>query len=95
MGHDLERSRGRWYPKLDVQAGAGTDAHSSDLTRDNDEDNDWDGRTEAGVYLRQRLHDGGEALQRRIGHAYQGWCRGCLGTGASPRFPPWWSIDAT
>ena len=61
VGHDLERSRGRWYPKLDVQAGAGTDAHSSDLTRDNDEDNDWDGRTEAGVYLRQRLYDGGEA----------------------------------
>lgn len=61
VGHDLERSRGRWYPKLDVQAGGGTDAYSSELTRDSEEDNDWDGRTEASVSLRQRLYDGGEA----------------------------------
>ncbi|HEO1529269.1 TPA: TIGR03757 family integrating conjugative element protein [Pseudomonas aeruginosa] len=26
----------------------------------------------AAALVRQRLHDGGEALQRRIGHAYQG-----------------------
>jgi len=27
---------------------------------------------QAATLVRQRLHDGGEALQRRIGHAYQG-----------------------
>ena len=27
---------------------------------------------QAPALVRQRLHDGGEALQRRIGHAYQG-----------------------
>lgn len=27
---------------------------------------------QAAAAVRQRLHDGGEALQRRIGHAYQG-----------------------
>ena len=27
---------------------------------------------QAAAVVRQRLHDGGEALQRRIGHAYQG-----------------------
>ena len=27
---------------------------------------------QAAALVRQRLHDGGEALQRRIGHAYQG-----------------------
>ena len=27
---------------------------------------------QAPAAVRQRLHDGGEALQRRIGHAYQG-----------------------
>ncbi|MBG6955148.1 TIGR03757 family integrating conjugative element protein [Pseudomonas aeruginosa] len=27
---------------------------------------------QAAARVRQRLHDGGEALQRRIGHAYQG-----------------------
>ena len=61
VGHDLEKSRGRWYPKLDAQGGVGVDSFSSETTRDEDTDNDWDRRTEAGLYLTQRLYDGGEA----------------------------------
>lgn len=61
VGHDLEKSRGRWYPQLDVQGGVGADSFSSETTRDDDTDHDWDSRSEAGIYLTQRLYDGGEA----------------------------------
>lgn len=61
VGYDLDKSKGLWYPKLDVQGGFGTDSFSSKATRAEDKDNDWDRRAEAGAYLTQRLYDGGEA----------------------------------
>jgi len=61
VGYDLDKSKGRWYPKLDARGGAGTDSFSSEFTRDNDDDNDWESRYELGAYLTQRLYDGGEA----------------------------------
>ncbi|NCD35293.1 MAG: channel protein TolC [Spartobacteria bacterium] len=64
VAQDLEKSRGRWYPKLDVQGGVGADSFSSEVTRDDDTDNDWDRRAEAGIYLTQRLYDGGEAISQ-------------------------------
>lgn len=61
VGHDLEKSKGRWYPQLDIRAGIGADSYSSEATRGTDKNYDWDRRTEAGAYLTQRLYDGGEA----------------------------------
>lgn len=61
VGHDLEKSRGRWYPKLDARGGTGADAFSSDVTRDSGRDDHWKSRSELGAYLTQRLYDGGEA----------------------------------
>lgn len=60
--HDLKKSRGLWYPRIDVRGGIGTDAHSSRLTRAEDRDNDWDRRTEASAVLTQRLYDGGDGF---------------------------------
>ena len=31
--HDLRKSRGLWYPRIDVRGGIGTDAHSSRQVR--------------------------------------------------------------
>lgn len=61
VDHDLSKSKGRWYPKLDVRGGYGTDAYSSEITRDNNDDDDWDERGEISAILSQRLYDGGEA----------------------------------
>lgn len=60
VGHDLDKSKGRWYPKLDVRGGIGADAyHTKNQASEND--GDWDERGEIGGYLTQRLYDGGEA----------------------------------
>jgi len=64
VGHDLEKSKGRWYPKLDVRGGIGTDEFSSEVTRDEGRDHDWDTRSELGGYLTQRLYDGGEGFSQ-------------------------------
>ena len=61
VDHDLSKSKGRWYPKVDVRGGYGTDAYSSEITRDNNDDDDWDDRGEISAILSQRLYDGGEA----------------------------------
>ena len=47
----------------------------------------------AAALVQQRLRDGGQALQRRIGSAYQG-VADAWGLGW-PRCLPWWSIAAT
>ena len=47
----------------------------------------------AAALVQQRLRDGGQALQRRIGSAYQG-VADAWGWGW-PRCLPWWSIAAT
>lgn len=64
VGYDLDQARGRWYPKLDVRGGFGTDSFSSQVTRDEDRDHDWDRRAEAAAILTQRLYDGGEGFSQ-------------------------------
>lgn len=58
---DLEKSRGRWYPKIDVRGGYGVDSFHDGLDNGNDYSEDWHERSELGGYLTQRLYDGGEA----------------------------------
>ena len=62
VGHDLDKSKGRWYPKLDVRGGFGTDAYHSEL--DVDDEGDWKGRSELSAILSQRLYDGGEGFSQ-------------------------------
>lgn len=64
VGHDLDKSTGRWYPRLDARGGIGTDRFSSEVTRDEGRDDDWDTRSELGLYLTQRLYDGGEGFSQ-------------------------------
>jgi adhesin transport system outer membrane protein len=61
VGHDLEKSKGRWYPKIDVRGGVGVDSYHDGLDNGNDDAEDWNERSELGAYLTQRLYDGGEA----------------------------------
>ncbi|WP_281168293.1 TolC family outer membrane protein [Desulfomicrobium escambiense] len=62
VGHDLEKSKGRWYPKIDVRGGYGADSfHDGISNNNNDRSEDWRERSELGGYLTQRLYDGGEA----------------------------------
>jgi outer membrane protein, adhesin transport system len=62
VGHDLDKSKGRWYPKLDVRGGYGTDAYHSEL--DVDDEGDWKSRAELAAILSQRLYDGGEGFSQ-------------------------------
>ena len=57
---DLDQTRGRYYPSVDLDLGYGTDNHSDALTRDTGRDDEWDGRTEASIALVQPLYHGGE-----------------------------------
>lgn len=61
VGYDLDKSKGRWYPRLDIRGGVGSDSFSSENTRNEDRDGHWDARGEAAAILSQRLYDGGEA----------------------------------
>lgn len=61
VGHDLEKSKGRWYPKLDIRGGIGVDSYHDQYDNGNEESENWKGRGEIGAYLTQRLYDGGEA----------------------------------
>lgn len=61
VGHDLEQAKGRWYPRLDIRGGIGTDSFSSEITREEGREHRWDTRTEASAVLTQRLYDGGDA----------------------------------
>jgi adhesin transport system outer membrane protein len=60
VGHDLDKSKGRWYPKLDVRGGVGVDSYNTELDNVENE-GDWDNRSEISAILSQRLYDGGEA----------------------------------
>lgn len=60
VGHDLEKSQGRWYPKLDIRGGVGADSYNAE-GRDIDNEGDWLHRGELSAILSQRLYDGGEA----------------------------------
>lgn len=57
---DLAQTQGRYYPRVDLNLGAGTDSHSDALTRSQNTQGDWDGRTEASMFLVQPLYQGGE-----------------------------------
>ena len=57
---DLEQVKGRYFPRIDLSAGYGTDSHSDLGTRSRDEENDFDTRTEASLSLVQPLYQGGE-----------------------------------
>lgn len=60
VSKDLEQTQGRYYPRVDLEAGLGTDQHSDALTRTIGVDNEWDNRTEASIALVQPLYQGGE-----------------------------------
>lgn len=60
VSKDLEQTQGRYYPRLDLEAGIGTDQHSDVFTREIGIDNEWDNRTEASIALVQPLYHGGE-----------------------------------
>lgn len=57
---DLEQTKGRYYPRVDLNVGYGTDSHSDQLTRSQDKENDFDARSEASLTLVQPLYQGGE-----------------------------------
>jgi adhesin transport system outer membrane protein len=61
VGHDLDKSKGRWYPKLDIRGGYGTDSYDLE---NNPGDSDWDSRSEVSAILSQRLYDGGEGFSQ-------------------------------
>jgi len=61
VGHDLDKSKGRWYPKLDIRGGYGTDSYDLE---NNPDDSDWDSRSEVSAILSQRLYDGGEGFSQ-------------------------------
>jgi adhesin transport system outer membrane protein len=58
--NELKQTKGRYYPRVDLNAGIGTDSHSDLGTRSRDEENDFDTRTEASLRLVQPLYQGGE-----------------------------------
>jgi adhesin transport system outer membrane protein len=62
VGHDLDKSKGRWYPKLDIRGGYGSDSYNSESNTGND--GDWEPRGELSAILSQRLYDGGEGFSQ-------------------------------
>jgi adhesin transport system outer membrane protein len=62
VGHDLDKSKGRWYPKLDIRGGYGSDSYNSERNTGND--GDWEPRGELSAILSQRLYDGGEGFSQ-------------------------------
>lgn len=62
VGHDLDKSKGRWYPKLDIRGGYGSDSYNSERNTGND--GDWDSRGELSAILSQRIYDGGEGFSQ-------------------------------
>ena len=43
--NELKQTKGRYYPRVDLNAGFGTDSHSDLGTRSRGEENDFDART--------------------------------------------------
>lgn len=61
--YDLERTRGRYLPSLDLTLGYGPEQYSDQRTRlpsANPSDSDWDPKQEAALILRQNIYDAGE-----------------------------------
>jgi adhesin transport system outer membrane protein len=61
---DLEQTRGRYYPRVDLNAGYGVDSHSDATTRSQGTENDFESRSEASLTLVQPLYQGGETGSR-------------------------------
>ncbi len=59
VAHDLDKSKGRWYPKLDIRGGYGSDSYNAKGSYE--DEGDWMSRGEISAILSQRLYDGGEA----------------------------------
>ncbi|MGD8846233.1 MAG: TolC family outer membrane protein [Desulfobacteraceae bacterium] len=57
---DLRQTKGRYYPRVDLNVGYGTDSHSDQLTRSQNKEGDFDARSEASLTLVQPLYQGGE-----------------------------------
>jgi adhesin transport system outer membrane protein len=57
---DLEQTKGRYYPRVDLNVGYGADSHSDMGTRSRGEENEFDARTEASLTLVQPIYQGGE-----------------------------------
>jgi adhesin transport system outer membrane protein len=57
---DLKQAKGRYYPRVDLTAGYGTDSHSDETTRSRGTDSDFESRSEASITLVQPLYQGGE-----------------------------------
>ena len=62
VAHDLDKSKGRWYPKLDIRGGYGTDSYNVEGRYE--DEGDWKSRSELSAILSQRLYDGGEGFSQ-------------------------------
>lgn len=60
IGYERDRAVGGYFPRVDVSAGYGTEAHSDEFTRSNDDEHDFESRGEAAIRLTQLLYDGKE-----------------------------------
>lgn len=58
--YDLRKAEGGYYPKVNTRAAYGTDLHSDQVTRRENRDHTWHGRTEASLVVTQLLFDGNE-----------------------------------
>ena len=66
---DLEQSRGRYLPSVDLSLGYGLEQHSDRTTRRPGAvpaDEDWDSRGDATLSLTQKVYDGGETSQQIV-----------------------------
>ena len=74
IGFELDRARGGYFPRVDIAAGYGTEAHSDELTRrgdgpggdypDGNAEHRFYSRGEASIQLSQLLFDGWETASR-------------------------------
>ncbi len=60
VNFDLQKSKGRYYPRIDARAGIGTEMHSDRVTRLNERDRSTHSRGEASVVLTQLIFDAKE-----------------------------------
>lgn len=64
IGHERDRAKGGYYPKVDLSFGYGAEAHSDERTRREDIDHNFYERMEASLRLSQLLYDGKETSSR-------------------------------
>jgi adhesin transport system outer membrane protein len=60
IGYERDRAVGGYFPSVDVSVGYGTEAHSDEFTRANDDEHKFESRGEAAIRLTQLLYDGKE-----------------------------------